>query len=171
METGRELCVVGRTERATAIGLALASVGLPWRAVSPEVALGRPGVVVGSPALIWAFPPGRHPTLETQGYASGTCAVYAHWSGTVAEVGPVLVRGSGPCVACLFASAASNGRGGHPALRSWVAAWAALQCEALLRTGSSELIGASWRWRLNRPGLDLVRWRALPGCGARDCQP
>nr|WP_139280288.1 hypothetical protein [Tessaracoccus bendigoensis] len=169
MHSGADVRVVGAQHRTTVVARALATGGLHCRCLTPGEATRRPGSILGAHIIVWAFPPGSHPTIEAEGYASGAIGCYAHWGSESAEVGPITVEGAGPCPACLHASPAEPGDHTDPLLGMWAAALAALQCDALLRTGRSELIGASWRWRLGAPGLALARWPGRCDCRAVEC--
>ncbi|NHB85919.1 hypothetical protein G7085_18970 [Tessaracoccus sp. HDW20] len=169
MGTGADLCVIGHPRRVSRIAEALSAAGLLSRGLTPREAHDAPGSVLGAEIIVWAFSPGTHPTLEAEGYAGGAIGLYAHWDDESAEVGPVCVPGRGPCAACLRRTTPPRRGGLNPLLGSWTAAWAALHCDALLRTGSTELVGASWAWRLTRPGLTLRGWPRLPGCIVPDC--
>lgn len=170
MHTGVDLRVVGAGHRTHTIARALANGGLHSRTLSARQALQPPGAMVGAHIVVWCFPPWSHPMPEAEAYASGSIGLYAYWDDGSARIGPVTLLGTGPCPRCLAARASASLRGSHPMLGSWVAAWVALQCEALLRTETTELVGASWGWSFEAPNLALLTHRrdpacVLPGCG------
>jgi len=170
MGTGSDLCVIAHPRRATPIAAALTSAGLLSRGLTPRQAHDAPGSILGAEIIVWGFSPGTHPTLEAEAYTGGTIGLYAQWDDESAEVGPVCAPGRGPCTACLRRTRWSPRGGLNALLGSWAAAWVALHCDALLRTGSTELVGASWVWDLSHPGLALRRWPrrsccTVPGCG------
>lgn len=163
------LCVVGPEQRTTALVRALLDVGLHSRCLTGAQAHRGVGSLLGAQLIVWASPPGSTPDPEAEGYASGAVGLYCHWGSNAAVVGPVVAKGAGPCPRCLRSPDTDSTVGDNPLLGAWAVAMAALQCEALLRVGSSELVGASWSWRLDAPGLTLLARRRRVGCLVRGC--
>lgn len=163
-----DVAVIGLPDVTRPLAAALRRVQLLPRLFTPMAALRSPGCTAGAALTIFTGSPGRQPTLEAEVYTDGTGALHVAWDANTAEVGPFVTPGFGPCPACLARDTAP-GPGEHRALVAWASSWAALQALAIV-DGSTDLIGASWTWRLGAPGLGLVTWQRRPRCPARQCR-
>lgn len=169
MHSSSDLRVVAPSGLAEPILAALRLARLPGSTLTPRQALHSPGACLGARLVVWGFHPGAHPPLEAEAFAGGICGLYAHAGADRAELGPITSAGSGPCPRCLDGSVAEVDAGADRALTAWLAAWVALECDAIMRAGSSELLGASWRWSRSEPGLTLVRWARNSQCPTAGC--
>lgn len=162
--------VLGPPAPAGQLTAALGALGLAARALTPDRALRSAGSLLGVDLAVLAAPPARHPMLEAEAHAAAVGVLHVWWDGGQAEVGPFTRHGFGPCPACLAGSTTPAGSGGSAGLAAWACALTALEAAAFLRLGTTELIGASWRWRLQAPGLALALWPTRRNCPTPGCR-
>lgn len=170
MLSGIDICVVGAADRTAALAGALSTGGLSCRSLTPRQAVQRPGAFLGADIVVWCHYPWAHPMPEAEAYASGAVSLYVRWGDSGARIGPVTMRGRGPCPRCVGSSDHGPLDGHDPLLAAWVSSWAALECDALLTRGNSSLVGMCWSWGGGTARLSPATFRrdascALPGCG------
>lgn len=164
------LTVLGSPTRTAPIAAGLQRAGLFTRTVTPKAAHRSPGTTSASALAILTWPPGRHPVLESEIYGAETGALHVWWHARGAAVGPYVAPGFGPCPACLSsAERTPSERGGLTELTAWASAWTALQALALLRHGTTDLMGSTWMWNIDEPGLSLFTWPWRADCRTRGC--
>lgn len=163
------ILVLGPPAPAAHLAAAFGPARLSTHSVTTEQALRSPGSTLGADLVVFTDPPGSHPMLEAEAYAAAAAMLHVWWDAGQAEVGPFTRQGLGPCPACLAGSATQTGAGCCAALAAWACSLAALESSALLRSGRSELVGASWRWSTRAPGLSLAVWPARPHCPTPGC--
>lgn len=163
-----EVVLLGPDDRTGPLESALHRVGILTRSLAATTAMRQPGWVAGAELALFCAPPGTHGTLETECYVSGTGALHVSWDTRAAAVGPYVAPGYGPCPACL-GTAPTPLHGAHPALTAWATSWAALHALAALE-GTSDVVGASWLWRLGEPGLGLKTWHRRSACLVSGCR-
>lgn len=163
-----QIAVVGAACDARPLEVALRRARLDSVSLLPAAALRSPGMTVDAGLTVFAAPPGANPTLEAEVYTAGHGALHVFWDGTAAQVGPYVAPRHGPCPRCLAHASTTVAPGSHRALVSWASSLAALQAHAIVR-GSTDLVGVSWVWRLDRPGLGITAWTPVPGCAAAGC--
>lgn len=163
-----QVMVVGPPSGSGPLCSSLRRAGLAAVPLDPNRALRQPGWLTDAALAVFVGRPGTHPTLEAEAYVESIGAVHVSWDDSAAEVGPFVAPGAGPCPRCL-ASSRRQGPGTDPGLEAWATSWAALQAAAILG-GCTDLVGASWAWRLASPGLGLVAWRARPECTVASCR-
>ncbi|HMR49456.1 MAG TPA: hypothetical protein PKE40_09520 [Arachnia sp.] len=148
----------------TGCGLRIVSHPLDDSA-APGLALPDDG---GLAIALW--PPTTQPVADEILFSTGVPVLHAWWDGQFAEVGPFLARGASCCPRCHRISLTHEpSSGDDPALASWTLSWAGLAAIAYQRDGTSELIGASWRWEFGDPGLISAGWGLTGNCGAPGC--
>lgn len=162
--------VLGSPIRTAIVTAGLQRAGLLARTLTAREAHRSPGSTSDSPLNILTWPPGRHPVIESEIYGSATGALHVWWHARGAAVGPYVVPGFGPCPACLASSPKpQQERGEQTQLTSWAASWAALQTLAVIEHGTTELMGSTWTWNVDNPGLSLLTWPWRTNCATRGC--
>ncbi|GAA4888715.1 hypothetical protein GCM10025789_01260 [Tessaracoccus lubricantis] len=165
------LTVLGSPARTAPIAAGLQRAGMFARTVTPRDAHRSPGTTSSSALAVLTWAPGRHPVLESEIYGEEIGALHVWWDAKGAAVGPYVAPGFGPCPACLASrenQPAERGTGRH--LTAWAASWAALQAMAVLQHGTTDLMGSTWTWNVEQPGLSLITWPWRTGCPTRGCQ-
>lgn len=108
--------------------------------------------------------------IESEIYGAETGALHVWWHAKGAAVGPFVRPGFGPCPACLASAERRHPeRGTLPHITAWAAAWTALQATAIVEHGATELMGSSWTWHTDNPGLSLLTWPWRATCRAGGC--
>ena len=164
----QQIAVVGTPTATRPVEAALRRAQLRSTPVEPAAALRSPGLISGCALTVFCSPPGTQPTLEAEVYAAKQGALHVAWDASAALVGPFVAPGHGPCPSCLAPASSRPGGGTHRALVSWASSLAALQVRDVLR-GSTDLVGVSWVWRLEHPGLSLTAWTRKEGCRTAGC--
>lgn len=165
-----QVVIVGQPARTQLLGLAHQSAGLAATSLTLREAAEAPGFLIGADLVVFAARPGRAPTLETQAFLAAGGCLYASWGHTVADVGPHAARLLGPCPRCLARGGTPPPAGSSAALGAWACAWTALQSVSILDHGISELVGTSWRWSLDEPGLTATHWTRAEQCRTPGCR-
>lgn len=163
------ILVLGQPSHTRQLTAAFASTELLAHGLTPGQALRSAGSMLGADLVVLSDPPGRHATLEAEAYAAGVGVLHVWWDAMQAEVGPFTSQGLGPCPTCLAGSAPQAAPGCAAPLGTWACALATLECAALFLAGQTELLGASWRWRLDQPGLSLALWPGREACPTSGC--
>lgn len=163
------ILVLGQPSQTRQLTLALHSAKLVAHGLTPGQALRSAGSMLGADLVVLPAPPGRNATLEAEAYAAGVGVLHVWWDSLQAEVGPFTSQGLGPCPTCFAGSAPQAGPGRAAPLAAWACALATLECAALFLAGQTELLGASWRWRLDEPGLGLAQWPSSEACLTAGC--
>lgn len=171
MTTTPHICVLGSPTRTAPIAAGLQRAGLLARTITPRAAHRSPGATSSSALTVLAWPPGRHPVLESEIYGAETGALHVWWHAKGAAVGPFVRPGFGPCPACLTSAGRRTcERGSAKHLTAWASAWTALQAIAVVEHGSTDLMGSTWTWHTDDPGLSLITWPWRADCPTRGCQ-
>lgn len=164
------VAVLGSPTRTVPIAASLQRAGLGVRSITTRRAHRSPGTTSSSDLTVLTWPPGVHPVLESEIYGFHTGAMHVWWHGRGASVGPFVRPGFGPCPACLASAGRSpSTRGTSSHFVAWAAAWVALQASAVVEHGSTDLMGTSWTWHADDPGLSLLRWPWRTSCSTRGC--
>lgn len=163
-----QVIVVGPPDRSQPLCTAIGRLIPATLALTVDEALRHPGSLSEASLAVFTGHPGAYPTLEAEAYVESVGALHVSWGATVAEVGPFVAPGYGPCPRCL-SEAREPGTTFHQALAAWASSWATLQAEAILQ-GATDLVGASWTWRLGSPGVEIVSWQRRPGCVREGCR-
>lgn len=161
--------VISPSARGGPVLAALLRVGIPATPLSLATARRSPAGWLDADLVVCAWAPGAEPAVEGELFARETGALHVAWDGDLATVGPHVVPGLGPCPRCLAATAPVLGDPGGALPGAWAAASAALQVTGILAAGASDLVGASWLWRLRRPGLAVVEHHRRPDCRVAGC--
>ena len=165
------LMILGAPTRTAPIAAGIQRAGLVAKTATPRAALQSPGSTSGAALAILAWPPGANPILESEIYGAETGALHVWWHSKGASVGPFVSPGFGPCPGCLAsADRRPPHRGGALHLTAWAASWAALQALAVVQQGTTDLMGSSWTWHVDDPGLSLLTWPWRSGCRTRGCR-
>lgn len=164
------LMVVGSPTRTAPIAAGLQRAGLFTRTITARAAHRSPGCTSSSSLAILTWPPGRHPIIESEIYGAETGALHVWWHARGAAVGPYVQPGFGPCPACLTSAQRQlTERGTTMHVTAWASAWTALQAAALVQHGTTDLMGSSWTWNTDNPGLSLLTWPWRTNCPTRGC--
>ncbi len=162
--------VLGSPTRTTPVAAGLQRAGLLARTITARAAHRSPGSASSSALSILTWAPGRHPVLESEIYGGETGALHVWWHAKGAAVGPYVRPGFGPCPACLSSAQwRTSERGAAKHLTAWASAWTALQAMAVVEYGTTDLMGSSWTWNLDDPGLSLITWPWRVDCPTRGC--
>ena len=148
---------------------AMLRVGIPAAPLPLAAARRSPTGWLDSDLVVCVWEPGAEPAVEGELFGQATGALHVAWDVDLAIVGPHVVAGLGPCPQCLAATAPVLGDPAGALPGAWAAASAALQVAGILAVGASDLVGASWLWRLRRPGLAVVEHRARRDCPVPGC--
>ncbi|MDO5677513.1 MAG: hypothetical protein Q4G35_08420 [Propionibacteriaceae bacterium] len=164
------LMVLGSPTRTAPIAAGLQRAGLFTKTITPRAAHGSPGSTSAASLAVLTWPPGRHPVVESEIYGAETGALHVWWHAKGAAIGPYVRPGFGPCPACLTSVPRSlTERGTSRHVTAWAAAWVALQAMAVVEHGSTDLMGTSWTWHTDNPGLSLMSWPWRTACRTRGC--
>ena len=163
-----EVLVVGAVSRTRKLSDALRCAALNVSVLSPgHVGLGWSR---SEQLAVLAWQPGQYPEIETAAYLGGVGVLHVAWGSDLAEVGPFVSRGLGPCPSCLSRLAPRDSvRGQDPAVGAWAASLAALEAMTALDSRRTSLVGTSWRWSRSHPAPAHKSWPARPGCTSHGC--
>lgn len=163
--------VLGSPARTAPVAAGLQRAGFAVKTLTARAAHRSPGITAAAALAVLTWPPGRHPVLESEIYGAQTGALHVWWHARGAAVGPYVAPGFGPCPACLAsAGRAPNERGASMHLGAWASFWAALQAMAVVQHGTTDLMGCTWTWHVDEPGLSLVTWPWRDQCRTRGCR-
>ena len=164
-----DVMLLGPVPLTRPLATALQRMGLHVARLGPAKAARSLGALLDARLLIFGWPPGTHPQLETEAYTARTAILHAWWTTAAASVGPVVLKGLGPCPSCLSGGPTRYRPGGPSALGDWVVATAALEAQAALRNAMTALAGASLTWTSDQPGLTVTPWRRRLTCQGVEC--
>lgn len=164
-----DVTILGGPALARPLAASLRRSKLRVKVSGPGVARRTPGTLIGTSLVVFGWAPGTWPELEASAYAADIPALHAWWTADRAEVGPLVVRGLGPCPVCLAGRAPEPSASPAGALADWVIASAALELQAALLNGVTDLAGASLTWLKERPGLSVTSWQRRYTCTAAEC--
>lgn len=164
-----DVTILGPQPLSRPLANALRRVGLHTTRNGAGNATRHLGSLLGARLIVFGWPPGFRPELEADAYASRTAALHAWWTTEDASVGPLVLKGMGPCPRCLGASPPRFRPAGAGMLGDWVVATATLEAQAAVRHGVTDLAGTSLTWSSESPGLGVMPWARRVGCTETEC--
>lgn len=164
-----DVTILGTRPFAQPLATALHRVGLYPTRHGVGNATRRLGSLLGCRLIVFGWPPGFRPELEADAYASRTPALHAWWTTEAAAVGPLVIKGMGPCPRCLGARATQFRPAGPGMLGEWVLATTTLEAHAAIRHGVTDLAGTSLTWSSDSPGLGVTPWTRRVECTEIEC--